>query len=51
MKEDILEQLVDDYLRFKGFFTMHNVKFQPHRAHQEYVKAEDWERFCLGREC
>jgi hypothetical protein len=41
MKEDILEQLVDDYLRFKGFFTMHNVKFQPHSSHQEYVKAED----------
>ena len=29
MKEDILEQLVDDYLKFNGFFTAHNVKFQP----------------------
>jgi hypothetical protein len=29
MKEDILEQLVDVYLKFKGFFTVHNVKFQP----------------------
>ena len=29
MKEDILEQLVDDYLKFNGFFTLHNVKFQP----------------------
>jgi hypothetical protein len=27
MKEDILEQLVDDYLMFNGFFTLHNVKF------------------------
>lgn len=27
MKEDILEQLVDDYLQAKGYFTRHNVKF------------------------
>ena len=24
LKEDILEQLVNDYLKFKGFFTAHN---------------------------
>src|ERR1700683_4961086 len=41
MKEDILEQLVDDYMCFKGFFTMHNVKFQPHNLDLEYVKSED----------
>jgi hypothetical protein len=29
MKEDLLEQLVDDYLKFNGFFGAHNVKFQP----------------------
>ena len=29
MKEDILEQLVDDYLQAKGYFTQHNLKFKP----------------------
>jgi hypothetical protein len=33
MKEDILEQLVDDYLKFNGFFTVHNVKFKPAVIH------------------
>jgi hypothetical protein len=41
MKEDILEQLVDDYLKFNGFFTAHNVKFQPARTHPEYVQKDD----------
>ena len=27
MTEDILEQLVDDYLKFNGFFTAHKRKF------------------------
>lgn len=29
MKEDILEQLVDDYLQSKGYLTRHNIKFRP----------------------
>ena len=41
MKEDILEQLVDDYLKFNGFFTAHNVKFKPASTHVEYIKAKD----------
>lgn len=41
MKEDILEQLVDDYLKFSGFFTVHNVKFKPSVKHAEYVKNKD----------
>lgn len=41
MKEDILEQLVDDYLKFSGFFTVHNVKFQPAKTDPEYVKRDD----------
>jgi hypothetical protein len=41
MKEDILEQLVDDYLMFNGYFTIHNVKFRPCATHQEYVKNQD----------
>jgi hypothetical protein len=24
MKEDVLEQVVDDYLKFKGYFTTHS---------------------------
>jgi len=30
MKEDVLEQIVDDYLRLNGYFTTHNVPFKPH---------------------
>jgi len=41
MKEDILEQLVDDYLKFNGFFTVHNVKFQPIDTDPDYVKRDD----------
>ena len=28
MKEDILEQLVDDFLQTEGYFTRHNIKFR-----------------------
>ena len=41
MKEDILEQLVDDYLKFNGFFTVHNVKFQPAATDPDYIKRDD----------
>ncbi len=41
MKEDILEQLVDDYLQLGGFFTTHNVKFQPAKGDPDYVVAQD----------
>lgn len=41
MKEDILEQLVDDYLQAKGYFTRHNLKFLPHKNHPEFVSKED----------
>jgi hypothetical protein len=41
MKEDILEQLVDDFLKFQGYFTMHNVKFQPAEIDPEYDKQQD----------
>jgi len=41
MKEDILEQLVDDYLMFNGFFTIHNVKFLPSTTDPEYIKNKD----------
>jgi hypothetical protein len=41
MKEDILEQLVDDYLQFNGYFTSHNVKFKPIESHPEFVRKDD----------
>lgn len=41
MKEDVLEQVVDDYLQFKGYFTIHNVRFRPRKDHPEYVSQQD----------
>ena len=41
MKEDILEQIVDDYLKFNGFFTIHNVKFKPSNKDLAYVSKKD----------
>jgi hypothetical protein len=41
MKEDILEQIVDDYLQFKGYFTTHNVRFKPDAAHPDYIADLD----------
>jgi Nuclease-related domain len=41
MKEDILEQIVDEYLMHRGYFTMHNVKFKPDRTHPEFVTKQD----------
>ncbi|MEG9861357.1 MAG: hypothetical protein V6Z81_02460 [Parvularculales bacterium] len=41
MKEDILEQLVDEYLQHKGYFTRHNVKFKPDPSHPEYESKQD----------
>jgi hypothetical protein len=41
MKEDVLEQIVDDYLQFKGYFTTHNIRFKPDQGHQEYAPDLD----------
>ena len=41
MKEDILEQLVDDYLQSQGYFTRHNIKFRPRSDHPDFVKLKD----------
>ena len=41
MKEDILEQLVDDYLQAKGYFTRHNVKFKPSSIADGYDAKKD----------
>jgi hypothetical protein len=41
MKEDILEQLVDDYLKMLGYFTRHNLKFKPDPKHPQFVSNQD----------
>jgi len=41
MKEDILEQMVDEYLQHKGYFTRHNIKFRPAGDHAEYNTRQD----------
>ena len=41
MKEDVLEQVVDDYLQLNGYFTMHNIRFRPARSHPDYVSKDD----------
>lgn len=41
MKEDILEQLVDDYLQAAGYFTRHNLKFRPRRDHPGFDVKQD----------
>lgn len=41
MKEDVLEQIVDDYLQTQGYFTRHNLKFKPDPAHPDYAGPKD----------
>jgi hypothetical protein len=41
MKEDILEQIVEDYLQSQGYFTRHNVKFRPSSTDPDFVTRED----------
>lgn len=41
MKEDVLEQVVDDYLQLNGYFTMHNIRFRPSTDHPQYVSKDD----------
>ncbi len=41
MKEDVLEQIVDDYLQHRGYFTQHNVRFRPRRDHSDYLASQD----------
>ena len=41
MKEDILEQLVDEYLQHKGYLTLHNVKFKPDKSHAKFDPKQD----------
>ena len=40
-KEDILEQVVEEYLIHQGYFVRHNIKFLPDKAHAEFVSKQD----------
>lgn len=40
MKEDVLEQIVDDYLQAQGYFTRHNLKFRPHSSEAGYLARD-----------
>lgn len=40
-KEDILEQLVEEYLLHDGYFVRHNVKFLPRRDHPDFDGRQD----------
>jgi len=44
MKEDILEQLVEDWLQAKGYFTRANLKFSPAPEYPGYEPNKD----CVG---
>jgi hypothetical protein len=41
MKEDVLEQIVEDYLQLLGYFTAHNIRFQPSDTHRDYTFDAD----------
>lgn len=42
MKEDILEQIVEDWLVSEpGWFVKHNIKFRPSKTHQDYNSKQD----------
>lgn len=41
IKEDILEQLVEEYLLHQGYFIQHNIKFRPSKDHPEFDPKQD----------
>lgn len=41
MKADILEQVVEEYMQHRGYFTMHNVRFRPARTHLDWEEKKD----------
>lgn len=40
-KEDILEQIVEEYLIHNGYFVRHNLKFRPDPGHSDFVSNQD----------
>nr|QOV09114.1 hypothetical protein HULAa32G3_00034 [uncultured Actinomycetes bacterium] len=41
MKEDVLEQVVEDFLQNQGYFTRHNLKFRPDPLHADFISKQD----------
>jgi len=41
MKEDILEQVAEDWLHLAGYFTVHNVGFKPEKVHPDFESGQD----------
>ena len=39
-KEDILEQIVEEYLLHAGYFVRHNLKFRPSKEDQGFTSRE-----------
>ena len=37
----MLEEVVEDYLQFRGYFTTHNVRFKPRADHPDFVRSQD----------
>ena len=40
-KEDILEQIVEEYLLHRGYFVRHNIKFRPRKNHPDFILIQD----------
>jgi hypothetical protein len=40
-KEDILEQIVEEYLIHQGYFIQRNIKYRPDRSDPEYLSKRD----------
>jgi len=40
-KEDVLEQIVEEYLIHRGYFVQHNIKFLPRKDHPDFVSNQD----------
>lgn len=40
-KEDILEQIVEEYLLHQGYFVRHNIKYLPDKTHPDFVQNKD----------
>ena len=40
-KEDMLEQIVEEYLLHEGYFVQHNLKFRPRADHPDFIRNQD----------
>lgn len=40
-KEDILEQLVEEFLIHRGYFVRHNIKYLPRKNHPDSISNQD----------